>query len=75
VVSHAGLLYAAERELGQDGTRLANLDGVRLELDRSYQAGGDGDSLDELGPLSDIARFAGRIRLLEPEQVTVPNQL
>lgn len=73
VVSHAGLLYAAERELGADGSRLANLEGIWLELDAQNDA--DGVSDVELGPLSDIARLAGRVALLAPDQLTVPGQI
>jgi broad specificity phosphatase PhoE len=76
VVSHAGLLYAAERELGADGSRLGNLEGVYLEVDcLESDLGVNGEVNDELGPLSDIARFGGRVRLLPPEELTVPNQL
>jgi broad specificity phosphatase PhoE len=75
VVSHAGLLYAAERELGADGSRLGNLEGVRLELDATGDLGVDGDLIDELGPLSDIARLGGRVKLLAPDEITVPEQL
>lgn len=65
VVSHAGLLYAAERELGAQGSRLANLEGVCLEVDRA----------DEIGVLADIARLAGRISLLDPDLATTPHQI
>jgi hypothetical protein len=73
VVSHAGLLYAAERELGADGARLGNLDGVALELELADKS--DPPDLDLLGPLSDIARLCGRVALLTPDQATVPGQI
>ncbi|MGH9211359.1 MAG: histidine phosphatase family protein [Acidimicrobiales bacterium] len=75
VVSHAGLLYAAERELGADGSRLGNLEGVTLEVDPADQPGLNGRVVDESAPLSDIARYGGRVQLLPSEDVTVPHQL
>lgn len=76
VVAHAGLLYAAERELGADGSRLGNLEGVQLEIDPPGDPGSNGaEGFDELGPLSDFARYGGRVRLIDADQVTVPGQL
>lgn len=81
-VSHAGLLYAAEREFGSNGSRLGNLEGVCLELDPLTSSrpdggrlAGDDDLGDGLGSLPDIGRLVGRVQLLPAEEVTVPNQL
>jgi probable phosphoglycerate mutase len=74
IVSHAGLIYAAERSLGSEGPRLANLEGVCLELDSVSRRATDDDGA-VIGALSDVARLDGRVALLAPDQLTVPGQI
>jgi broad specificity phosphatase PhoE len=74
IVSHAGLIYAAERALGSEGPRLANLEGVCLELDAVSSDSADDDGA-VFGALSDVARLDGRVALLAPDQLTVPGQI
>jgi broad specificity phosphatase PhoE len=62
-VAHAGLLYTVERELGADGSRLGNLEGRWLDL------------LDDHGTLARSARLGDRVTLLDPDELTVPNQI
>jgi broad specificity phosphatase PhoE len=70
VVAHAGLLYLVERELGADGTRLANLDGRWVDV-----LEGDGGRGADPERLAGIARLGERLSLLSPDQITVPGQI
>lgn len=62
-VAHAGLLYTLERELGADGSRLGNLEGRWVDL------------LDDKGTLARSARLGDRVTLLDPDELTIPNQI
>jgi broad specificity phosphatase PhoE len=62
-VAHAGLLYTVERQLGSDGSRLGNLEGRWVDL------------LDDHGTLARSARLGDRVTLLDPDELTVPNQI
>ncbi|HEY8545932.1 MAG TPA: histidine phosphatase family protein [Acidimicrobiales bacterium] len=70
VVAHAGLLYMAERSLGADGERLANLDGRWLDIvDPAPDHDPDAPRLD------DVARIGERVNLLSADEVTIPGQI
>jgi broad specificity phosphatase PhoE len=72
-VAHAGLLYTLERELGADGTRLANLDGrwVQVSSDAIETMGNHDDTV----RLSDICLLGDRLSLLSSDEITVPGQI
>lgn len=73
IVGHAGLLYSVERALGEDGSRLGNLEGRWLEV-TSHDVDGRGNQ-PAASELSGIARLGDRLALLPPDQVTMPNQI
>ena len=58
-VTHGGVVYAIERQLGAPFDRLANLGGRWVEL----------------GPGGQPRRLGERVVLVDPDELTVPNQI
>jgi broad specificity phosphatase PhoE len=73
-VAHAGLLYTLERELGADGTRLANLDGRWVQVASDVPAAAGNHDRDTVR-LSDICLLGDRLSLLPSDEITVPGQI
>lgn len=58
-VTHGGVVYAIERALGAPFDRLANLGGRWIEV----------------GPGGELRRLGERVVLVDPDELTIPNQI
>lgn len=69
VVTHGGLIYAIEDTLGGGRARMGNLDGRWLEVDPDLALKGGGAHFERGWRLGD------RLRLLDHDELTIPDQL